>query len=591
MNFFKTFLASLLGSIIAFFASAILLFMLIFVIATSININQNTPFTNIPENSILSLKLDIPIMDNISEAQRFQENFGIDPEGVKLIDIVTAIDLAKSNDKIKGIHLRSDYIIAGWAQTKALRDALLSFKRSGKFIISYGDFFTQKGYYLASVADSIYINPLGSFEFKGLSSEVLYFKEFEDKYGFKMEVIRHGKYKSAVEPYLSKTMSDNNRQQIQELLNSFWQTISSEIADTRQISVSELDAIANGLQADLSEKAVSKGLLDGISYKNDYLGLLKFKVGLDEEDDLSLVHYNDLLSINRTYKKGVKDQIALIYAQGPILFGEGSEVQIGEEVFVDAIKNATKNKQIKAIVLRVDSPGGSALISDILWKTLEDAKKEKPLVVSMGNVAASGGYYIVCGADKIFASPMTITGSIGAYATVPNVKQFVDDIGINAEYVTTHDYAMGYSPFEPISEGFRKSIVQGIEQVYNVFKQKVAQGRNLSLEQVENVAQGRIWTGVQAKENGLIDELGGLNEAIKEAAKLAKIETYNLKSYPDIEPDFEDIFTFLTPFYSMKAKINEALPKQLMVFLEELKVEKSKAPKVQMQIPFSLDIK
>ncbi len=590
MNFLKTFLASLLGTIVALFVSGILFFMLIAGIASSVSMDDAVSL-DIPNNSILSLKLDLPIMDNVSEAQKFQESFGLDPEGIKLSDIVTAIDLAKTNDKIKGIHLRSDYVIAGWAQTKTLRNALVSFKESGKFITSYGDFFTQKGYYLASVSDSIFVNPLGMVELKGLASEVLYFKEFEDKYGFKMEVIRHGKYKSAVEPYLSKTMSEDNRRQIQELVNSFWQTIGSEIAEARQITITKLDTIANGLQANLPKEAVSKGLLDAILYKDDYVDLLKHKIGLYKEDDLPLVHYTDLLAGNSAYKKGVRDQIAIIYAQGPILFGEGDEFEIGEEVFVDAIESAAKSKRIKAIVLRVDSPGGSALISDILWKTLENAKKEKPLVVSMGNVAASGGYYIACGADKIFADPMTITGSIGVFATLPNVKQFTDGIGINAEYVMSHKYAMGYSPFEPISDGFRKSITKGIEEVYNTFKQRVAQGRNLSLDEVEDIAQGRVWTGTQAKENGLIDELGGLNEALEEAAKLAEIGAYNIVSYPNVETDFEDVFSFLVPFSSIETSIDAALPKQLTTFLKEMKLEKSEEPKIQMRVPFSFDIK
>ena len=590
MNFLRTFLASVLGTLTALVLGGIILFMLIAGIASAVN-SEGSSSALIQDNSIFSLKLDLPILDNVPGSQEFQVSLGLDAESVQLMDLVTAIDLAKANDKIKGIHLRSEYVQAGWAQTKTLRDALVTFKESGKFISAYGDYFTQKGYYLASVADSVFVNPNGGVELKGLASEILYFKDFEDEYGFKMEVIRHGKYKSAVEPYLSNTMSEANREQIGSLIASLWETIGSEIAEARNMSVDELDAIATELKANLVENAVKVGLVDQINYKSEYIELLKNKVGISEDDKLKLVGYNDLLAGNAAYKKGVRDKIAVIYAQGPILFGDGSESQIGDQVFVEAIEEAVKSKRVKAIVLRVNSPGGSAMISDILWNALEDAKKEKPLVVSMGNVAASGGYYIACNADTIFADPMTVTGSIGVFATIPNVKGFTDDIGINAEHVMTHKNAVGYSPFEPISPGFRKSALEGIEHVYETFKQRVADGRNLSLEEVEALAQGRVWTGLQAKENGLVDALGGLDAAIEAAAELAEIEEYNLTSYPKIETDFDDIFALMSPFAAIETKIKSALPREFSAFIEASTSEENQALQIQARIPFSLDIK
>lgn len=590
MNFLRTFLASVLGTLTALVLGGIILFMLIAGIASAVN-SEGSSSALIQDNSIFSLKLDLPILDNVPGSQEFQVSLGLDAESVQLIDLVTAIDLAKANDKIKGIHLRSEYVQAGWAQTKTLRDALVTFKESGKFISAYGDYFTQKGYYLASVADSVFVNPNGGVELKGLASEILYFKDFEDEYGFKMEVIRHGKYKSAVEPYLSNTMSEANREQIGSLIASLWETIGSEIAEARNMSVDELDAIATELKANLVENAVKVGLVDQINYKSEYIELLKNKVGISEDDKLKLVDYNDLLAGNAAYKKGVRDKIAVIYAQGPILFGDGSESQIGDQVFVEAIEEAVKSKRVKAIVLRVNSPGGSAMISDILWNALEDAKKEKPLVVSMGNVAASGGYYIACNADTIFADPMTVTGSIGVFATIPNIKGFTDDIGINAEHVMTHKNAVGYSPFEPISPGFRKSALEGIEHVYETFKQRVADGRNLSLEEVEALAQGRVWTGLQAKENGLVDALGGLDAAIEAAAELAEIEEYNLTSYPKIETDFDDIFALISPFAAIETKIKSAFPREFSAFIEASTSEENQALQIQARIPFSLDIK
>ena len=590
MNFLRTFFASVLGTLTALFLGGIILFMLIAGIASAVN-SDDSSAAMIQDNSVLSLKLNLPIMDNVPGSQDFQVSLGLDAESIQLIDLVTAIDLAKTNDKIKGIHLRSDYLVAGWAQTKTLRDALLSFKDSGKFVSAYADFLTQKGYYLASAADSIFVNPNGGVELKGLASEVLYFKDFEDEYGFKMEVIRHGKYKSAVEPYLSNSMSEANREQIGSLITSFWETIGSEIAEARNISAAELDAIASDLKANLVGNALKVGLIDQITYKSEYIELLKSKLGLSEKDKLKLVDYNDILAGNAAHKKGVRDKIAVIYAQGPILFGEGSETQIGDQVFVEAIEEAAKSKRVKAIVLRVNSPGGSAMISDILWNALEDAKKKKPLVVSMGNVAASGGYYIACNANTIFADPMTVTGSIGVFATIPNIKGFTDDIGIKAEHVMTHKNAVGYSPFEPISPGFRKSALEGIEHVYETFKQRVAYGRNLSLEEVEALAQGRVWTGSQAKENGLVDELGGLGAAIEAAAVLAEIEEYNLTSYPKVETDFDDIFALMSPFATIETQIKSALPREFSAFIEASTSEKNQAPRIQARIPFSLDIR
>ena len=590
MNFIRTFFASVLGTLTALFLGGIILFMLIAGIASVVN-SDDSSAAMIQDNSVLSLKLNLPIMDNVPGSQDFQVSLGLDAESIQLIDLVTAIELAKTNDKIKGIHLRSDYLAAGWAQTKTLRDALLSFKDSGKFVSAYADFFTQKGYYLASAADSIFVNPNGGVELKGLASEVLYFKDFEDEYGFKMEVIRHGKYKSAVEPYLSNSMSEANREQIGSLIASLWETIGSEIAEARNISVAELDAIASDLKANLVGNALKVGLIDHVSYKSEYIELLKSKLGLSEKDKLKLVDYNDILAGNAAHKKGVRDKIAVIYAQGPILFGEGSETQIGDQVFVEAIEEAAKSKRVKAIVLRVNSPGGSAMISDILWNALEDAKKKKPLVVSMGNVAASGGYYIACNANTIFADPMTVTGSIGVFATIPNIKGFTDDIGIKAEHVMTHKNAVGYSPFEPISPGFRKSALEGIENVYDTFKQRVADGRNLSLEEVEALAQGRVWTGLQAKENGLVDELGGLGAAIEAAAVLAEIEEYNLTSYPKVETDFDDIFALMSPFAAIETQIKSVLPREFSTFIEASTSEKNQAPRIQARIPFSLDIR
>jgi protease-4 len=431
---------------------------------------------------------------------------------------------------------------------------------------------------------------MGGLEFKGLAAEVLYYKDFQEEYGFKMEVVRHGKYKSAVEPYLESEMSDANRTQISSLLNSVWDTASAAIAEGRGLTTAALNDIANELKASLPHQAQENGLVDGLIYEEEYKSKLKNSVNIEEDKRLKTVDLKQLTAGNGLSKKGVRDRIAIIYAQGPVLYGEGSENIIGQEVFLKAIDQAVKSRRVKAIVLRIDSPGGSALSSDIIWKALIDAKKEKPLVVSMGNVAASGGYYLAVAGDEIYANDMTITGSIGVFATLPNFEGFTSSIGINVQHVETHKNALGYSVFQSPEGDFRASIKEGIEHVYATFKQRVADGRGLSLEAVEAIAQGRVWTGKQALENGLIDGLGGMDKALAAAAKLAEIEEYNLVSYPKIEPEFEDFISVMGPFSRLEEELLANYPKEISLFLTGLSGQENRA-RVELRLPYAVEIK
>ena len=340
----------------------------------------------------------------------------------------------------------------------------------------------------------------------------------------------------------------------------------------------------------LPQQAKENGLVDGLIYEEEYESKLKKAVDIEEDRLLKTVDLKQLTSGNGLSKKGVRDRIAVIYAQGPVLYGEGSENIIGQEVFLKAIDQAVKSRRVKAIVLRVDSPGGSALSSDIIWKALINAKKEKPLVVSMGNVAASGGYYLAVAGDEIYANDMTITGSIGVFATVPNVEGFTNSIGINVQHVETHKNALGYSMFKSPEGDFRASIKEGIEHVYTTFKQRVADGRGLSLEAVEDIAQGRVWTGKQALENGLVDGLGGMDQALAAAARLAEIEEYNLVSYPKIEPEFEDFISIMGPFSSLEEKLLANYPKEISLFLTGLSGQENHA-NVELRLPYALEIK
>ena len=589
MNFFKSFLASVLGTIVAFIVVGLLMTMSIAGIATAVATEDAVP-VEIKANSVLELDLDIPMYDNVGATQEFEEALGLGEEALKFYDVVSAIRKAAADENIKGIDLKCQFPLMGWSQAQTIRKALNEFKAAGKFIYTYGDYFGQKGYYLASVSDSIFVHPMGGMDFKGLAAEVLYYKDFQEKYGFKMEVVRHGKYKSAVEPYLESEMSENNRTQISSLLESVWGQVSKDIQASRNLSEAALDAIANNLSASLPEKAKEVQLIDDVIYESDYENKLKAALGLAEDEKIKTTALKQLTGKNGLYKKGVRERIAVIYAQGPVLYSEGSENVIGQDVFLEAIDEAVKNRRVKAIVLRIDSPGGSALTSDIIWNALMKAKEEKPLVVSMGNVAASGGYYLAVAGDEIYATDMTITGSIGVFATVPNIKGFSEDIGINASHVKTHDNALGYSVFKAPEGHFRATIKEGIEHVYDTFKQRVASGRNMTVEEVEAIAQGRVWTGEQALQNGLVDGLGGMDQAIEAAARLAELEEYNLISYPKIEPELEDFLSVMGPFGAIDEVLMEQYPEEIRAFLTTLSTEANR-PNLELRLPYSVEIK
>lgn len=581
MNFFKSFLASLLGTFVAMGLVAIFFFMGIAAVATSLNFEQSGS-TWIKENSVLDLDLNTEVKDRSPVYNPLEGLSDFDSGMIGMDEIIGSIKKAKEDEKIKGIKLHTGSIGSGWAQAREIRNALEEFKTSGKFIYTYSDYMSQKGYYVSSVADSIFMNPMGMMQLKGLSSEVLYYQDFQNQYGVKMEVIRHGKYKSAVEPYLQDHMSDENRIQIQSLLDAVWETLRDEVAQSRGIAPATLDALADDLVINDAEEALAQGMIDGLVYEDDFENKIKAALKIDSKEDLEGVDIGEINVQIQEYDKEITDRIAIVYAQGPIFNTEGSEDIIGKDAINKAFDEILESKKIKAVVLRVDSPGGDALTSEIILNASRALKGEKPLVVSMGNVAASGGYYIASLADRIFADPMTITGSIGVLAAFPNIRGMTDKIGINAEQVTTHENAMGYSVFEPISKGFKKSTTSSIEKIYHTFKSRVAEGRSLSMETVEEIAQGRVWSGKDAVEIGLVDTLGGLQEAIAAAAELAELDKYNLVDYPKYEEDFESML--LGAFSQAQAKLlQHPLEKYTAEFIELSRLEG-----IQTRIPYSI---
>ncbi len=586
MAFLRNLLAAILGSLVAFG----IVMGIFFVFATLVSTADDGVV--VKKNSVLEISFTEPIRDYLGkdETNPFSA-FSDDEAG--LDEIIHAIKLAEQDENLQGISLTTSFLRAGLAQVQEIRRALNEFKESGKFVYAHSDFFTQKDYYLASVADEVYLNPVGGMDFKGLSTEVLYFKDLQEKSGIKMEVIRHGKYKSAVEPYLSDTMSPENREQIKELITSLWNEMVGEIGTSRGMTGQRLNMIADTLGGRTPEFAVASGLIDGNLHFDEYEVLLKDKLGLNQEEAIEYVGFSDYVSLANRKKLHVgKDKVAVIYAQGEIYYGEGSKETIGQGIISTALQKAVENENVKAIVLRVDSPGGSALVSDIIWREVELAKEAKPVVVSFGNVAASGGYYIGVGGDKIFAEPTTITGSIGVFGTIPNVSELARKIGINAEQVGTNKNSVDYSLFEPMNPKFRDVIQEGIEDTYNTFLERVASGRNMSVKQVDAIAQGRVWSGVDAKANGLIDELGSLDDAIAAAAEMAELDTYEVRKYPKYKSDFE---RFMESFGGTKVKIGETLIREeigneAFQILKELK-QLTKQKGIQAKMPFSLNIK
>lgn len=590
MNFIKNVLATFVG-IILFCMMSFFLLLIVGVVASA---GSSSSGKSTKSNSII--KLDLENVSNDYGGSVYIEDFDYkETNNDGLINVLQAIDYAKTDDKIKGISIENNATSLGSTQRKAIVEKLAEFKKTGKFVVAYADYYSQGEYYLASVADTVYMNPMGSIDFKGLASEVLYMKDLQEKTGIHMEVIRHGKYKSAVEPFLQQNMSDENREQLTVLLNSIWESYVGDISKNRKISVENLNNIATNLDARNANLALQNKLIDKIAYLDQYQNGIKKALDIKYDDDINEIEILDYIKdVNLNIKKvSAKDQIAVIFAQGEIQGGEGNITTIGEGSINRALKEARKNDKIKAVVLRVNSPGGSALTSDIIWREIELTKKVKPVIVSMGDVAASGGYYIACNANKIFAEPGTITGSIGVFGMVPNFKKVADKFGVNAEAVKTHENAAGYSVFEEMSPKYKQTLTESIEIIYDTFISRVAAGRKMDKAKVDEIAQGRVWTGTMAKQLGLVDELGSLDDAIAYAAKLVKTDDYKVSLYPEYEIEFADLFRKFLGMSVSNVK-EEAIKNEIGIENYELLqrmnyLKQSKG--VQAMMPYHLNIK
>ena len=599
-QFFKFMLASIAGTIISMF-----LFFLIFIIviggaisAAFSDLDQSNKVTSVEDNTVLHIELNEPIVDRGPDDQ-FNFNLGIfnaiSPIGLN--QILSNIEKAKTDDRVPGIFLDMSFVSAGMATVDEIRNALIDFKTSGKWIVSYSEVYSQKAYYLASVADEIYVYPEGVVDFRGLNVGVTFFKGTLDKLDIEAQIIRgsNNKFKSAVEPFIMDEMSQANRAQTEKWLGAIWTNMKSGISKARNISEADLQAMVDEYQIQRAPDAVAKGLVSGAMYYDELIDVLKEKTETESDKDLKSVTLRKYIKASKPGTKGFdfkKSKIAIIYASGAINSGEGMDDGIGSETFAKAIREARRDSSVKAIVLRVNSPGGSALASDVIWRETMLAKQAKPLVVSMGDVAASGGYYISAAADKIFAMPNTITGSIGVFGMLPNMKGFFNKkLGITFDGVKTGDFADFGEVSRPLTGAEYAILQNSVDKTYETFLSRVSEGREMSTQKIDSIGQGRVWSGTDAMGIGLIDEYGGLEAAIAEAAKLAGLEDYARKEYPKRKDPFEKLFEDFG-MNIKKSFVSSQLgdDAELIKYFEEIKELKNMRG-IQARVPYLIDVK
>ena len=547
LHFFRTLFASCLGTILALVA----ILLIGIAIAASFASEGNTP-PELKPNTILRLTFNesIPELTNNAELDPFQSIKGDDLLG--LHEIIATIENAKNDSRIKGIFLDMEMpSFSGYATVKSLRDALVSFKKSGKFIVAHSKFYMQSDYYLASVADKVYANPVGIFEVRGMVAEVPFYKNLLDKLGVKMQIYYAGKFKGATEPYRLTQLSTENKFQYRELLHDFYSTFLNDVATSRKLSSSQVADIVGNYKADSPENAKIHGLVDEVIYRQDVMDIFRKKLGFKENEKIPFVSLAGYHKANAPSKNfSADDKIAVIYAEGTIADGKSTPGNIGDLSYIKDIEKVSGDDRVKAVVLRVNSPGGSALASENIWYALKKLKKTgKPLVVSMGNYAASGGYYIACLADSILAEENTVTGSIGVFRIIPSVGGLLEDkVGVTFDTVKTGKYSQGLTVFFDIGEDEGRIMQKQVDFMYETFLKRVSDGRKLSRNAVDAIAQGRVWSGSDAIPIGLVDKIGNLQDAIKVAAKMSKSSDYRITEYPQVKNSVEQLFEdFMNP--------------------------------------------
>lgn len=539
LQFLKYVLATIVGLLLFSFLSILILIG----IAASAASNDEV---RIVKNSVLELKFDRPIAER-EPSNPWQElgfSFGGFSSTDGLDQIKATIRKAKTDDNIKGIFLNMRFVDAGMGKMEEIRNELIDFKESGKFIVSYTDLSQEKAYYLASVADKIYMNPLATVEFNGMSSEVYFFKGTLEKLDIKPQIFKVGEFKSAVEPFFLDKMSDPARLQMQSFLNSINDFQMRNIAKSRNKTFEELKNISDNLLVRNAEDAKKYGLITDIGYYDEAISYLKEQAGLEQKDKLELVAYSKYKKAEgKKESNSSKNRIAVIYAEGDIVDGKGDDDNIGSDRYAEAIRKARLDDRVKAVVLRISSPGGSALASDVMWREIQLTRKVKPVIASMSDMAASGGYYLAMGCDTIVAHPNTITGSIGVFGIIPNIQGFMNNkLGITIDNVKTGKYSDIPTLTRPMTDFEQQIVQQQIDQIYDVFTKKAAQGRGMTQDKLKEYASGRVWSGAEAKERNLVDVFGGLDKAIEIAAAKANItDDYRLTELPARKSFLEEL--------------------------------------------------
>jgi protease-4 len=542
-QFFGAFFGSCLGILITgVVITLIVIASVASMFSDAINMKKDNGYTA-KENTVLKINLDGDIKERSIENPFGDVDLGpfMPKETLGIGDIIESLKFAKTDKNIKGIYLEVSNPVAGFATLEEVRNALLDFKKSGKFIYTYSEGYSQKAYYLATTADKLYLNPEGGLEIKGLSSQMMFFKKMLEKTGVEVQIFRHGKFKSAIEPFMLDKMSEANRAQVETYLGSLWNHMVNGMAKSRGMSSKDINDMANNLLIRSPQDAVKYKLVDELKYEDEVFSAIKKNIQIAETDKITFASLTDYTEAN-TNTKLSKNKIAVIYAVGEIESGEGDDEKIGSERIAKAIKDARLDKDVKAIVLRVNSPGGSALASDVIWRETVLAQKAKPFIVSMGDVAASGGYYISCAADRIFAQPNTITGSIGVFGMIPNAQKALSEkLGITIDTVNTNKHSDVGTILRGATPDEYEYIQQSVEHIYDVFITKVATGRKTTKNNIDSIGQGRVWSGADAIKINLVDELGGINDAIAYAAKQAKVSDYKLLELPKQKDPLQEL--------------------------------------------------
>ena len=589
-DFLKIMVASAVGFLIAQILIGFIAMMMFVGAAGSVFSSMSTEKFTLQTNSVLNLRLDGTIEERIAEPDPFTSMLSSQyPSAMGLNDIVSAIRKAKSNDNIKGIYLDSRMVYASMATLKEIRDELENFKESGKFIVSYSDSYTQPGYYLSSVADKVAINPQGMLDLHGLSSTPIFFKDALDKLGIEMQIFKVGTYKSAVEPFTQNEMSQANREQVTSYLNDAWSFLRSDFAQARSVTIDEIDAAANNMPLlQTTDFLLSANLVDTVLYETEMKDYLRELLDIEKDKKIPSATVTNMKSVKTRTVQKTGNTIAILYANGNIISGNGS-TGIQDKYMVSEIEKLRKDKDIKAVVFRVNSGGGSAYASEQIWKAIGDLKEEKPVVVSMGDLAASGGYYISANADRIVAQATTMTGSIGIFGLIPNFEGTTEKIGIHSDVVKTNEFADFGNLTRPFNEREKVAMQNYVEKGYDLFLTRCAEGRNMDKDTLALYAEGRVWTGNQAKEIGLVDEIGGIEMAIEIAADLANLgKSYVVFEYPKLSSPIEELFNPAKEELALKT-MKEILGESFEMFmlLRDIKEQDY----IQARIPFDLNIK